>query len=176
MQKDSVHHKSNLQPKVRILTVVWGKDYINVFLRRCLLSLLAKRNLPTFVKKIETEVSIMTTSDSKRIFKKHPEFKVLTKLCKVKFVEIDDLICPSYGFVLTLAYARGVIDTGKQQLHTHFIFLNSDFILADGSLDTLADLILTGEKVVLAPSLRVSEQHFFARHKFPKSHRTISNT
>ena len=72
MQKDSVHHKSNLQPKVRILTVVWGKDYINVFLRRCLLSLLAKRNLPTFVKKIETEVSIMTTSDSKRNFQETP--------------------------------------------------------------------------------------------------------
>jgi len=48
---------------------------------------------------------------------------------------IDDLIAPAvYGVTLTLAYMRGVADSGDRMVDTHFVFLNSDFVLADGSL------------------------------------------
>ncbi|MDA8716481.1 hypothetical protein N9M78_00810 [Alphaproteobacteria bacterium] len=175
MQKNNQRLECNHLPKVRLLTVVWGREYIKTFMKRCLLSLLADNNLPSFVKRVETEVVILTTANSKKFFLKNTGFQALEKLCQVRFIEIDDLINPMYGFVLTLAYARGVIDAGEEQVNTHFVFLNSDFILSNGSLDRLAELILCGETVVLAPSLRVSESQFYARHSFPKNHQSISD-
>src|SRR5262249_19625685 len=40
----------------------------------------------------------------------------------------------------------------------HLVFLNSDFVLADGSLRTVATKILQGERLILAPSYCVVGQ------------------
>jgi hypothetical protein len=55
---------------------------------------------------------------------------------------------------LTLAYARPIIASGADMLNTHFVFMNADFVLADGSLRSLANQILAGRSIVLGPSFR----------------------
>ena len=58
----------------------------------------------------------------------------------------------AYGMALTYALFRGFEDLGDDMVNVHFLFLNSDFVLADGSFRTVARKILEGERLILAPS------------------------
>lgn len=142
-------------PKVRFLTVIWGERYIEEFSQISLPSFLAAGNLPFLAQAADLEILIMTSEDSREAFQREPAFKALEALCPVRFIFIDDLITTgNYGVTLTLAYARGVMDSGAEQTSTYFVFMNSDFVLADGSLRTLAEKIAEGHPCIMAPSLR----------------------
>ena len=94
------------------------------------------------------EFVILTDKKSVNAIREYPAFRSLEKLCKVRFLAIDDLIAGiNYGVTLTLAYARGIIDAGAEQTNTTFVFMNSDFIVADGSLVTLARKISGGSSL-----------------------------
>ena len=74
--------------------------------------------------------------------------------CPVRLVAIDDLIegVVGYGLALTYALHRGFDDLGERMCETFLVFFNADFILADGSLATLSDYMLAGERLIFAPS------------------------
>ena len=114
--------------KARLLTAVWGERYIREFAQISLPSFLAPGNIPALAESVELEVVILTTKSSVSAFQNEPAFLRLQTLCRSRFLLIDDLITTgNYGVILTLAYARGIIDTGAEQLNTWFIFMNSDF-------------------------------------------------
>jgi len=143
------------KPRVRFLTVIWGERYIEEFARVSLPSYMAPGNLPALAAETDLEVVVLTSSASVPQFSKEPIFDRLRTLCPIRFIVIDDLITTGvYGVTLTLAYARGIIDTGAEQTNTTFVFMNADFVLADGSLRTLAGRIKAGERCIMAPSLR----------------------
>lgn len=142
-------------PKVKFLSVVWGEIYIKRFCALSLPSFIASGNLPVLSESTQLEVVIMTSSADIGYFESNVSFQKLKSICPVRFVEIDDLITSDvYGVVLTLAYARPIIACGDSMLDTHFIFMNADFILANGSLKFLAEHIHKGRSIVLAPSYR----------------------
>ncbi|WP_417798459.1 hypothetical protein [Terasakiella pusilla] len=142
--------------KARCLAVIWGEKYINEYLSFSFPTLLAEGNLPFLAGKIDLEFVFLTTKESEAAFVRHPNFKRLEKLCKTKFIYIDDLVGGQmYGVILTLAYARGIQDCGASQVDTHFIFMNADFLFSDNSFQTLYNKMKDGEICVLAPSLRV---------------------
>jgi len=142
--------------KIKFLTVVWGDTYIKNFCELSLPSLMAEGNIPALAQESELEVLIMTREEDFPVFKKYPAFQRLNKQVPVKFVSIDDLIPGNvYGVTLTLAYARPILELKERMLQYHFVFMNADFLLADGSLATLARVLRNGAEVVLAPSLRV---------------------
>jgi hypothetical protein len=60
-----------------------------------------------------------------------------------------------YGVVLTAALFRGFVDLGAKVTETFLLFLNADFIIADGSYRRLAELMREGKRVIHAPSFRV---------------------
>ena len=141
--------------KAKFVTAVWGEAYIRRFASLALPSFLARGNLPALAELTDLEVVIMTRSLDIAYFDHHPSFELLRKVCRVRFVEIDDLVTSSvYGVTLTLAYARAVIDCGPAMLDTHFVFMNADFVLSDGSLRAMACHIDAGRSIVLAPSFR----------------------
>jgi len=148
-----------MPPKVSFLTAVWGEAYISRFASLSLPSFLAHGNLPALAGATELEVVIMTQSSDVRFFEDHPTFSLLRNICPVRFVAIDDLITTgNYGVTLTLAYLRPIALLGERMLETHFLFMNADFVLADGSLRSLAKHILAGRSIVLGPSFRATAE------------------
>lgn len=149
----------DMRPKVKFLTVVWGEAHIKRFTTLALPSFLAPGNLPALAAVTDLEVVIMTARRDIEPLKEYAAFHKLRAICGVRFVEIDDLIATAvYGVTLTLAYARAVIACGADMLDTHFVFMNSDFVLADGSLRSLSKHILAGRSIVIAPSLRATAE------------------
>lgn len=141
--------------KVKFLTVIWGARYIDEFARISLPSYLADGNLPALAANCDLEVLVMTSRESVPAFEGKSAFEALRRLCPVRFIFIDDLITTGvYGVTLTLAYARGIADSGAAQTETTFVFMNADFVLADGALATLRARLEAGERCVMAPSLR----------------------
>ena len=141
--------------KVKFLTVIWGARYIEEFARISLPSYLAPGNLPYVASATELEILILTSAEGRAHFDSLPIMEKLPSLCPVRFILIDDLIATGiYGVTLTLAYARGILDSGAEQTNTHFLFMNSDFVLADGSLRTTIEKLGEGCPCIMAPSLR----------------------
>jgi hypothetical protein len=150
------------RPKAKFLTVIWGDRYVEEFARVSLPSYLAPGNLPFLAQAMELEVLILTSEKSSAAFAREPAFNALATLCPVRFIFIDDLITTgNYGVTLTLAYARGIMDSGDEQTNTCFIFMNADFVLSDGSLRTLTDKLAAGHPCVMAPSLRACAEPVF---------------
>lgn len=148
--------------KVRFLTVIWGTRYIEEFARVSLPSYLAADNLPFMAAETDLEIVVMTTAESRNKFEERDYLDKLKALCPVRFILIDDLITNgNYGVTLTLAYARGIIDSGPEQTNTHFVFMNSDFVLANGSLKTLVAKLREGHRAIMAPSLRACSEVVF---------------
>lgn len=144
-----------LRPKAKLLLVVWGERYIDRFSELALPCLLAPGNLPALASGCELEFIVLTSEVGADYFRRHRSLQRLPGICPLRFIAIDDLISEGvYGVTLTLAFTRGIADCGDAMLETHFIFLNSDFMLADGSLATLLNRIRAGHRCILAPSFR----------------------
>ena len=149
-----------IKPKVRFLVPVWGKRYIKRFVDLALPSFLAPGNLPALAEVTDLEIVILTSSANYPDFNEHPVFRSLRRIAPLRFISIDDLITDQvYGVTLTLAYLRGVTDAGNDMVNTHFLFVNSDIVLADGSFRGVAKHILDGRRIILANSIRaISEE------------------
>jgi hypothetical protein len=76
----------------------------------------------------------------------------LLRYVDLRLLPVDDLLSPWYGISLTYALVRGFVDLGAAMTRTHLLFLNADFIIADGSYRRLADAIKRGERLVVSPS------------------------
>lgn len=149
--------------RIKLLIAIWGARYIHEFARISLPSYLAEGNIPHLASNADLEIVVMTTADSRAAFEDTPAFARLSVICPVRFILIDDLVTSGhYGVTLTLAFARGIRDSGRQQTDTHFLFLNSDFVLSDGSLASILRKLEAGSHCVLAPSLRARSEDVLA--------------
>jgi hypothetical protein len=149
----------HMRPATKFLTVVWGQTYIERFAALALPSLLAQGNLPALASTTDLEVIILTTRQDIATFRAHRALRRLERICPVRFIEIDDLVgTPVYAVTLTLAYARAIIACGQAMLDTHFVFMNADFVAADGSLRALGRHIEAGRSIVLTTSIRVTAE------------------
>jgi hypothetical protein len=156
---DAELHFSAVRAKVKFLTAVWGDVYIERFATLALPSFLAPGNLPALASSCDLETIILTTRADFQLFETHPSFHALRLVCPVRFIDIDDLIAPGvYGVTLTLAYARAILECGEEMVKTHFVFMNADFVLADGSLRSLVTHIVARRSIVLGPSFRATAE------------------
>jgi len=136
----------------RIITMVWGDRYIADFLSITLPAILSPGNIPALAEHFACEFVIVTET---RLFRRIAAAAAVQRLlhhCDLRLVPIDDLLSPWYGITLTYALVRGFADLGSAMVHTHLIFLNADFIVADGSYRKLAEKIRAGERLVCSPS------------------------
>lgn len=146
-----------MKPRARLLIPVWGLPYLRRLVAFGLPALAASGNLPALAEITDLRLVFLTTEEGWRYLGGCPIVHRLGEAVPIDHVSIDDLTARSahYAAPLTYAYWRGIEREGEEMVNTHFIFMNGDFVLADGSLRSLGRLIVEGRRVVLTSNLRV---------------------
>jgi len=159
---DDVFGKRDLPSSLptRIITYAWGEKYIGELLSLTLPALLAPGNLPYVASAVPCELVILTEEAFFSRVLNDPTVCKIRDLCRVRLIELDDLIpAPDkYGMALTYVLHRGFSDLGPSVTDTWLLFLNADFILADGSLRNLIRHLAEGERLVASPSYCVNAE------------------
>jgi hypothetical protein len=138
--------------RARLITMAWGDRYIDDLIEITIPALLAPGNLPAFAEGFYCEFVIVTETRVFDRIARSAAIAALLDFADLRLVPIDDLLSPWYGITLTYALVRGFADLGAAMTRTHLVFLNADFILADGCYRRLAEAIKSGERLVVAPS------------------------
>jgi hypothetical protein len=147
-----------MKENARLIIPLWGRVYADKLTSMTLPALLAPGNLPSLCTMFEVEVVIVTETKLFDLIRNSRPFQRVATLCSTKLVPIDDVVSAlpgDYGVVLTKALYRGFLDLGAKVTETFLLFLNADFIIADGSYRHLGELMLAGHRVIHAPSFRV---------------------
>jgi hypothetical protein len=139
---------------IRLVSYAWGRHYLDDLLDFALSGALAPGNLPALAAVFDCTAVIVTEERLFHYIRAHPTIKKLEQVCPVSLVPLDDLLSDPWQYGMTLAYAlfRGFSDLGPAMTDTYILFLNADFILADGCYARLIDHIRSAERVHLAPS------------------------
>jgi hypothetical protein len=145
----------------RIITYAWGEKYLDELLSLSLPAVLAPGNLPYVASVAPCEFVILTQEAFFGKVINDPAVLRIKELCHVHLMGLDDLIAApdKYGMTLTYALHRGFADLGRAMTDSWLIFLNADFILADGSWRTLLAHLARGERIVASPSYCVKASH-----------------
>ena len=146
--------------KVRIVVFAWGKEHVDLLLNNALSALLSENNLPLLAKKFQCTLVVVTEKVFFSYVMSHHISKKLQEICEIKLFEIDDLITEKwqYGITLTKALFRGFSDLSENAKEHYILFLNADFILADGSYKNLIPYMESGVSVIYSPSYCVIEE------------------
>jgi hypothetical protein len=150
-------------PRQRVILTIlaWGDQHLDRLLRLTLPAILAPGNYPVLAQTYDCEFAFATQSSAIARLSESDAVRRLSALGRVRYVEIDDLLIGpgSYGLTLAFAFFRVVESFGDAAMETYFLFLNSDFILADESYRNLIPLINSGVNVICAPSYCAVEEH-----------------
>jgi hypothetical protein len=149
-----------MKQPARVITTAWGKGYLDELLTVTLPALIAPGNLPALAQLFECEVVLVTETAFFESVRRTSIFQQIEKICQARLVSLDDLVMTRlhYGMALTHAYMRGFQDLGDRVTDWYLMFLNSDFVLADGSYRHLAQRMLAGDRLIVAPSYCVVEE------------------
>jgi hypothetical protein len=150
-------HELRSPPKaVKLLLPAWGYNYVRQFLEYSLPTMLAPGNIPALAATLPTEFIILTSADDEPFITEHPTFKQLASNCQTRIHTIDHLITDgNYSTTITLAYTEAVREAGEEMTDTCFLFLVSDYILADGSFASVLKRMQQGRSAVVAGNLQV---------------------
>jgi hypothetical protein len=142
-----------MRKRVRVICYAWGDKYVDDFLGLTLPALLSDGNVPELARRFDLDFVFLTEEHQFGRVRGARSWQRLETVCATKLVSLDDLIVGYwYGISLTKSLVRGFADLGDAVLDTWLVFLNADFILADGSYRAVADRIEAGERLVFAPS------------------------
>jgi hypothetical protein len=142
-----------------VLLPVWGEAFIANFLRESLPTLLAEGNLPALTKTLPTRFVFLTRGRDEETIRAHPAYLHLRAVCEVEFLPIDDLIVSgNHTTTITLAWERAVRREGDAMLDICFVFLVSDYVMANGSLATIARIMMAGTSAIQAGNFQLDEE------------------
>src|SRR5262245_23117354 len=142
------------RPPLRVISIAWGERYLEDFLEYCLPALLAPGNVPALTGHFATEIVFVTETTFFERVRRHPAWQAAANVCGTRLFPLDDLIGrrDAYGMSLSYALFRGFEDLGPAMTGCYVLFVNADFILADGSYRKLLPSLLRGDPIILAPS------------------------
>jgi hypothetical protein len=147
------------KPRARLISLAWGKRYIDNFLCYTLPAALAPGNIPKLCAHFDLEFVFATEHAHFARVQHARSFQELDKHCSTRLIAIDNLVVRgSYGITLTYAYHAGFADLGDAMRDYYLFFLNADFILADGSYATAVERIKNGARLLLSPSYCVAAE------------------
>ena len=142
--------------QITLLMPVWGYQFIGRFLEFCLPTLLAPNNIPAIARAKPCRFVLLSSVADEPIIRSHPAWQKLERHCTCEIRSIDDLITQgNHTATITLAFERALRQSGDAMRDTCFIFLMSDYLIADGSLKTVLREIAAGAGAVLAGNFQI---------------------
>ena len=142
--------------QITLLMPVWGYQFIGRFLEFCLPTLLAPNNIPAIAQAKPCRFILLSSVADEPVIRSHPAWQKLERHCACEIQSIDDLITQgNHTATITLAFERALRQSGDAMRDTCFIFLMSDYLVADGSLKTVLRTIETGASAVLAGNFQI---------------------
>lgn len=157
----SAETKAAARLKARIIIPVWGRKYVDRLAAACLPALLAPGNLPYLAAHFDCELVIVTENKLFDAVRALDVIQRAQRWCGLRLVAMDDVMPhPSYyGLTITHSLYRGFTDLGDAAKDVWCLFLNADFILADGSYRALVARIHAGARIILSPSYCTIEEN-----------------
>lgn len=139
---------------IRLIAVIWGTEFVNMFLRFGLRSLLAEGNLPDLARAHRVVFTIYTTEPDARAIEASPAFVQLRESVDVRFsfFTANDIDSANYGSH-NILWERA-LDTAKQNREILF-FLIPDLLYAQGTLMRWAALFEAGCHALYTPGPQV---------------------
>lgn len=160
----------NMKRKYVLVVPFWGDNHFELWKKYSLPSYLCDNNIPYISKNSEFVVLICTDKKTEKIFKNSDAYTSIAKYCNIEILNISSLVRKymkiSYGYVLTHSYHKAIRSYGTLAPQINFIFLNADFILADGVLKTVDRLVNQGSEIIFCPSFRVVREQFLPKLDF----------
>lgn len=126
--------------------IVWGREYVDNFLRYGMRSMLSEGNLPTLCRQGQVVFSIVTDVAGEAQIRQHPAFAQMSALGDVVFITMADSITGilrSGHLVRNFYVLYGMLDHCSiyfaQGARSHLFMIPVDAIVADGSLPNMAN-------------------------------------
>ena len=143
---------------VRLLLPVWGQRYLRRFFEFSLPTMIAPGNIPALAAALPCTFVFLTSAQDAELIAEHPGYRHLSAICRTEIVPIDDLITgDNHSTTITLAYERAM-RAAAAITDTCFLFLISDYLVADGSFRHVLARIQEGASGVLAGNFQVTEE------------------
>lgn len=141
--------------KIRLVTVVWGREFVEIFLRIALRTLLAEGNAPALAQAHQVTYTIYTTPEDRRNFEAQPAFARLREALNVQFSlfglsEIDSTNPSSHGIFWYRAIALA------RRRNEVLFFIMPDVLYARGTLLAWARRFESGARAVFTVGPRVA--------------------
>jgi hypothetical protein len=142
--------------QITLLMPVWGYQFVGRFLEFCLPTLLASDNIPAIARELPCRFVLLSSVADEPIIRSHPAWQKLERHCACEIRSVDDLITQgNHTATITLAFERALRQSGDAMRETCFIFLMSDYLVADGSLKTVLRKVQAGAGAVLAGNFQI---------------------
>lgn len=141
--------------KIHIITVVWGEEYINYFLKIVIPNQLSNGNLEIFKENPEAIYKIYTSSKDSIIIENSPILVVLSKCIKYEIIKIADIDFSSKYAAMNQLHGYAIDSAVKEQ--AVLIFLSPDMIISEFFFKKLMQLS-QNSKVVLVLGFRVIKE------------------
>jgi hypothetical protein len=141
--------------KIRLVTVVWGREFVEIFLRIGLRTLLAGGNAPALARAHQVTYTIYTTPEDRQLLEAEPAFARLREALNVQFSlfglsEIDRASPSSHGIFWYRAIALA------RRRNEVLFFIMPDVLYARGTLLAWARHFESGARAVFTVGPRVA--------------------
>jgi len=138
-------------------TVIWGKDYVDQFLKWSLPTQLAWGNLADFPWADTSAYMIMTTEEDQKRLQAAPLMRRLSRIMKVIYCNIDNI--PRHNKYIGVSMAQ-LEALKRSSEYDAIFFIYPDFVCAAGSIQNAAHAIVAGWKAVAFPIPAILETIF----------------
>ncbi len=142
--------------KYHIITIVWGKEFTDLFASIVLPNLLSEGNLPAFGKE-GAVFRIFSTPEYRTVIERSQAYKKLAGLMPVEFIDIGDMGRSAKKYDLISDCHKKAIDHALER-SASLIFLPPDQIYSDGAFAEVKKMAEAGYKAMLVSSIRVEKE------------------
>lgn len=143
--------------KFTIITPVWGPNHIELFLKICIPSLLAKDNIPKLASLSKVNYLIYTLHDDIPNIKSSEVFKRLKDIINVELIGFSrdtEIYHHAMTWCHQQGFKRAVIE------NSYAVFIPPDCIWNNKFLLSLYNIASKGFKIIQMSGLRVAKEHF----------------